>query len=84
MKSGEVGWERGEQACLVSAAVSCIAKPLSSICTSIRGKKSPVFNKAWDESCGEISMTGVNPLMCMLIPQLMSVNFCLLLLFFCW
>lgn len=84
MKSVEVGWERGEQACLVLAAVSCIAKPVSSICTLTRGKKGPGFIKAWDESCGEKSVTGVNALMCILLPQLMSVNFCLLLFFFCW
>lgn len=43
MRSGEVGWARGEQARLVSAAVCCIAKPVSSICTLIRGGKNLLF-----------------------------------------
>jgi len=71
VKAGEVGWERGEEACLVSTAVSCVAEPVSSICTFIRGEKSPGFSKAWEEGYGEKSVTGVNPLMCILIPQFM-------------
>lgn len=55
-----------EQSCLVSAVTT---KPVSSIYTLIRGRKSPVTNKAWDESCGEKSAIGVSPLMGILFPH---------------
>lgn len=70
--------ERGKQSCLVSAVTT---KPVSSICTLIRGEKSPVNNNAWDESCGEKSATGGSLRMGIWIPQLTSINSCLLLLF---
>lgn len=66
-------WVRREQSCLVSAVIT---KPVSSIWTLIRGGKGPVIDKAWDESCGQKSATGVSPLIGILIPLLISACGC--------